>query len=113
MIVTVTSIRLKSVWGYFKLTWLAMGIVKQTKIQAGFLEMKNRGFGYLHFTMTAWRSEADMQAFAHSGAHLEAMKSSPSLGQEFRFHTFESAEMPKWKEAEKALFEKGRVITFR
>jgi hypothetical protein len=113
MIVSVTSIKLKSVWLYFRLTYLAMFIVKQTKSQKGFFKMKNRGFGKLHFTLSAWKSSEDMKNFVHSGAHSDAMKRSRELADELRFYSFETEQMPSWAEAKKLLMTKGRILKTR
>ena len=94
------------------MSYLALKIVRQTGTQKGFVEMKNTGFGYLHFTLSVWESEADMKDFARSGAHLKAMKSSQKLSTEIRIYTFQSEQVPDWKEAKQLLFEKGRVISF-
>ncbi|MBE2217104.1 MAG: DUF4188 domain-containing protein [Ignavibacteria bacterium] len=110
MKVVVTSIKLKSVWQFFKLTYLAMHIVKQTKKEKGFLGMKNRGFGKLHFTLSVWESTEDMERFVHSGAHLEAMKHTKELASELKFYHYDAAVMPGWDEAKRLLAEKGRSI---
>ena len=112
MTVTVTSIKLKRWRHYFKLTYLALKIVRQTKQQKGFVKMKNTGFGYLHYTLSVWQSDADMKNFARTGAHLEAMKKSRTIADEIRIYTFQSEQMPKWKEAKQLLLEKGKVISF-
>ena len=52
MLVNVTSIRLRSLWGYFPLTYNAMKIVRQIKSQPGFVRMKNTGIGYDHYTLS-------------------------------------------------------------
>lgn len=110
MKIVITSIELKSIWKYFKLTYLAMHIVRQTKNEKGFLTMKSRGFGRLHFTLSAWETAEDMKRFVNSGAHLEAMKRTKELANELRFYNYESDSLPGWEEAKNTLFEKGRVI---
>ncbi len=112
MFVTVTSIKLKSVWLYFKLTYNAMHIVKQCKAETGFIKMKNTGFGYNHFTLSLWKTEEDLKRFAKSGAHLEAMKLSRSIATEIRTYTYKADEMPAWGEAKTLLAEKGKVIKY-
>ena len=84
MLVNVTSIRLRSLWGYFPLTYNAMKIVRQIKSQPGFVRMKNTGIGYDHYTLSVWQDEQSMKIFAKTGAHLEAMKKSATLAYEIR-----------------------------
>lgn len=112
MIVTVTSLRLKSLWDFFKLSYRGLQIVRQTKGQKGFVTMKNTGFGYLHYTLSAWESEADLKEFAKTGAHLVAMKKSKEIANEISTYTFESSQLPSWKEAKSLLSEKGKTLKF-
>lgn len=112
MIITVTSIRLRSVWGYFRLSLFGLKIMKQLKTQSGFLQLRNSGFGYWHYTLTAWESMEAMKDFFRSGAHLTAMKSSRTLSTEIRTYTFTADSMPSWKEAKRLLFAHGKVLSF-
>ena len=74
--------------------------------------MKNSGFGYWHYTVSAWESERDLKNFARSGAHREAMKASRKLSTEIRIYTFENEEFPAWNEAKKLIFENGKILSF-
>ena len=112
MVITITSLELRHWWNFFKLSLWGLKIVRQTKTQKGFIEMKNTGFGYLHFTLSVWETEADVKNFARSGAHLEAIKQSRKLATEIRIYTFHSEEIPDWKEAKRLLFERGKVFLF-
>ena len=99
MFVTVTSLKLKSVWGFFKLSWHGLQISNQAKQEQGFVTIKNTGFGYLHYTLTQWKTEEDLKRFARSGAHLTAMKKSSELASEIRTYTYVADQLPNWKEA--------------
>lgn len=113
MHVTVTSLKLRSVWGFFKLSLYGLKISQQAKTEKGFIAMKNTGFGYDHYTLSHWQTEADLKRFAHSGQHLEAMKGSAKLATEIRTYTFESDTMPGWASAKKLLAEKGKPLLFK
>lgn len=113
MIVTVTSIRLRSLWKYFRLIRFSFKVTLQARKQSGFIRFKNTGWGYMHYTLTTWESITSMQQFARSGAHVKAMKASKELGTEIRTYTYESDAMPAWPEAKKLLHERGKVLTFR
>lgn len=113
MYVTVTSLKLRSVWGFFKLSLYGLKISQQAKAEKGFVAMKNAGFGKLHFTLTQWQSEEDLKRFARSGNHLEAMKASAKLATEIRTYTFAIAQLPDWASAKKLLAEHGKVLTFK
>ncbi len=109
MLITITSIRLKSLFGFFRLSNHGRKISKQAKQSKGFVKMKNTGFGYEHFTLSVWENAEDRKAFYISGAHKEAMKESARLATELRFFTYEADALPNWKEAKAILHEKGRL----
>jgi hypothetical protein len=113
MHVTVTSLKLRSFWGFFKLSLFGLKISQQAKAEKGFLAMRNTGFGLMHYTLTHWQSAEDLKRFAHSGQHMEAMKSSAKLATEIRTYTYESATMPDWATAKKLLLEKGKLVQFK
>ncbi|MFN0204651.1 MAG: DUF3291 domain-containing protein [Bacteroidia bacterium] len=112
MIITITSIRLRSLWQFFKLSWNGLQITRQMQQQKGFIRMKNTGLGYMHYTLSAWESEADMKAFMRSGAHAEAMKESANIATELATYTYEGDTLPEWKEAKQVIAEKGKVLRF-
>lgn len=112
MIVTVTSIRLRHWWNFFQLSWLGMHVSRQAKGQPGFIRIRNTGSGLLHFTLTAWESEAAMRAFAFSGAHSHAMKFSRKLATELRSYTYMADSFPEWGEAKRAILEKGKIHSY-
>ncbi len=110
MYVTVTSIRLKKWWYFFRLSYHGMHIMRQTKSEKGFLLMKNTGFGLLHYTLSAWESEEDLKRFYRQGAHLEAIKKSPRIANETKTFTYQTDKFPGWKEAKMLLKENGKVL---
>lgn len=112
MIITITALKLRSLWKFFRLSLHGMRVMKQTKNQKGFIKMKNTGFGYWHYTLSAWENLDDVKNFAKSGAHLEAMKESGTLATEIQIYTYESDKMPDWKVAKELVKEKGRVLKF-
>ncbi|MCE7934902.1 MAG: DUF3291 domain-containing protein [Chlorobi bacterium CHB2] len=112
MYITVTSLRLRKLTGFFKLTLFGMKISRQAMKQSGFVKLRNRGFGYLHYTLTAWESKEALKNFAHSGAHKDAMKQSKLLATEIRTHTYESDQFPRWNQAIELLNNEGKVMMF-
>lgn len=109
MTITITSIRLRSVWYFFKLSLHGLKISLQVRKAPGFIQLKNTGFGYLHYTITAWESKELMQEAMRGGAHGAAMKKSAALASEIVTYTYESEVFPSWKVA-KELIGKGKVI---
>jgi heme-degrading monooxygenase HmoA len=110
MFITITSIRLKSWWRFFQLSIHGYKITGQLRQQKGFIKLKNTGFGYLHFTMSAWESEADIKKFYREGAHLAAMKRASAIATETRTLTYQAESLPGWKDAKQLLLEKGKVL---
>lgn len=110
MKVTITSIELKGPLKFFVLSMQALKIMKQLKASK-YKDYKNRGFWTKHYTMTLWEQEQDIQDFARSGAHLEAMKLSSQIAKEIRTITVDAVVLPKWKEAYK-LLEQGKIIKY-
>lgn len=113
MHITLTSIKLKSIWHFFKLSYFGLLITLQVRKEKGFIKMKNTGFGYMHYTMSAWETGEDLKRFSHSGAHLAAMKQSRSIATEVRIYTFKGEQMPNWKETKQLLCEKGKAYSFK
>ena len=112
MVVTITYIRLRHWWQFFPLTWNALHIVRQTAKSNGFLKMKNTGFGYHHYTLSAWASAEDAQTFARTGAHLEAMRKSAALATAIGTYTYEAKALPSWAEAKKLVAASGKMLYF-
>lgn len=113
LLVTVTSIRLKSVWYFFRLSLFGLKISRQAKSEKGFIKMKNTGFGYDHYTLSVWESEEDIKRFARSGMHLEAMRQTGSIASEVRTYTYLTNTLPGWKEVKKLLKDKGKIHKFK
>jgi len=110
MVITITSVRLKSWWRFFQLSLHGFKISQQLKGQKGFIKLKNTGFGYLHFTMSAWESEEDVRRFFREGAHLAALKQASKIATETRTFTYQAENLPTWEEAKQLLVEKGKVL---
>jgi hypothetical protein len=111
MMVTITSIQLKSPLKFFALSYRAMNIMFQLK-KTNVVQMKKYGFWTKHYTMTAWNNEQELKDFAKSGAHLEAMKVSAGLATEIRTLTLPMDKLPDWKQAKQLLETQGKVLTF-
>jgi hypothetical protein len=110
MFITITSIRLKNWWRFFELSYHGMKISREIRNCEGFIQMKNTGFGYLHFTMSAWESKEDLKKFYSAGAHLDAMKKTCAIAAETSTYTYYATELPNWKEAKSLLIEEGRML---
>lgn len=110
MKVTITSIELKGPLKFFALSSKALKIIRQLKT-TNCKDFKKRGVWTKHYTMSLWNNEEEMKAFAYSGAHMEAMKTSKDIAKEIRSITIDASKFPSWKEA-KRLLEEGKVIRY-
>jgi hypothetical protein len=110
MKVTITSIELKSPFKFFALSAQALKITKQLKASK-YKAYKSKGFWTKHYTMTLWNDEEEMQEFARSGAHMEAMKISKTMAKEIRTKTIDTDKLPSWKDAIE-LLRQGKAIKY-
>ena len=111
MKVSITSIELKTPLHFFKLSIFALHISNQLKT-SNCIELKKRGFWTKHYTMTLWRNEEDIKAFAYSGAHLDAIKKAKFVAKEIRSIIIEADDIPKWGEAKILLKSKGKTYNY-
>lgn len=112
MHITITYVRLKKWWHYFPLSYRAMKITLQMRKEPGLVAMKNTGWGYLHYTLSAWETPEDLKRFARRGAHLDAMKKSRDIASEVGTYTYEGDGLPDWKTAKARVMENAKVIRF-
>lgn len=113
MFITITSIKLRSVWKFFALSSYALRITRQLYKAKGFLKFKKTGLGTLHYTLSVWDSKESMQAFSYNeGAHRESMKESGKIASELRTYSYETDKIPDWKEAKALLATQGKVLKF-
>ncbi|PCE64006.1 DUF3291 domain-containing protein [Sediminicola luteus] len=110
MILSITYIRLKSLWHFFELSRYALHSVRQLK-KGPCKKYKSTGFGLHHYTMSLWESEEDLKEFATSGAHKKAMQKSAKIAKEIHVlstpHSLDK--LPTWTEAKTALKNDGRI----
>jgi hypothetical protein len=113
MIISLTSVELRSVWNFFRLSYHGYKISRQAKTKKDFVKLKSRGFGYMHYTLSVWNGEDDLKQFAREGAHLEAMRISKEIAIEIRTHIYHSPTVPSWKEAKTLLLSEGKILSFK
>lgn len=111
MIAVITLIELKNPFKFFSLSYNALQIIKQMKGTA-VVEYKSTGLWTTHYTMSLWKNKEDMQAFARSGAHLEAMKQSAKLAKCIKTLRIETETLPDWKTAKKRIQEEGKLLNY-
>jgi hypothetical protein len=112
MKVSITSIKLNSIWKLPSLAMYVMKIKRQSK-KAGALEVASKGgFGTIHYTMSLWPNEESIESFSKSDAHLEALKKSRQLAEEIQVLTMDGKALPALEEAKVLLEKEGRTIRY-
>ena len=66
----------------------------------------------MHYTMTLWNNQEDMNDFYKNGAHLDAMKLSGDIAEEITTYTYSADELPDWKSAKELLKSNGKALKF-
>jgi hypothetical protein len=112
MKLTITSITLQTPFKFFPLSMYAMKILKQLK-STDHVAFKKRGVWTEHYTMTLWKSETELKAFAASGEHLKAMKESRKIAKEIRVLTIDSDITFDWPTAIEMLKRQGKSIHYQ
>lgn len=67
----------------------------------------------MHYTMTLWKNEEELKAFAASGAHREAMQKGASIASEIRTLTIDAEQLPDWKAAKEMLLKQGHSVKYK
>ena len=110
MKLSITYIELKSPLKFFSLSWMAMQIMLQLR-KTNCKGFKKTGIWTSHYTMSLWETEADMNDFFRSGAHLEAMRNSAKIASFIKVLTIDADNFIPWPDAKKQL-EAVKPITY-
>lgn len=110
MYVSITRLKLKSIWSLPKFAKQSNLIAQQAKASPGNLKVKlsNRWFRYF-YTITHWNSKQAMQQFMINGDHKVAMTQWSRYASEVKAFGYEVDYPPKWKEARLMVANKGRT----
>ncbi len=108
MHISITGLKPKGLFGFFKFWSLAIPSFQEAKKAEGilFCEVKNM-YGN-QCTITAWESRDHMLQFMRSGIHLKAMKAFNKIATG-KSYGYESDEIPTWEQAYATLQEKGKL----
>jgi hypothetical protein len=106
MFISLTYIKVKSIWKVPAFMIHVSRINQQIAEAEGVMATRLKGGLSKNYTMTAWESKAAMLNFRNHGAHLEAMKSTRYLSDEYTSCHYEADSLPAWKEALKMVHEK-------
>ena len=111
-LISVTRLRVRSFFFLPQFIWGAIRSANQAEHSPGFLGGKIvRMPRNVFWTVTAWESEAAMNAYRIAGAHLGAMPRLLKWCDEAAVAHWsqDSAEIPSWQEAHRHLVQEGRL----
>ena len=86
-----------------------MQIIRQLRATE-YKAFKKQGIWTTHYTMTLWENEAQLRAFATSGAHLAAMRRSGDIARAIKTVTIDADVLPSWRAAKRILKEVEPLI---
>ncbi len=105
--VSVTGLRLKKPWHFFRFVLLAVPSKAQAERSDGNLLTKVRYIKGTHHTLTAWKSKAHMMGFKNKGAHRKAIRLFNKIA-EGETYGFQASAIPSWDEALQQLEKHGK-----
>ena len=103
MIISITHLKLKSVWKLFPMMGLSMRIFNELKVNEECQHYSARNSLFDHYTLTAWKNEEDLRNFVNGFSHKKAMKRTAELAAEVNTVTLRMDEVPNWTEAKRLL----------
>lgn len=110
--VSITRLRVRSVWFLPLFGLHAMRSATQAMKSDGIVDFDTRVEDpFTHWTKTVWKDEPAMKNFRNSGAHQIAMRILSNICSEASYTRWqqETAEVPTWDEAHKAMLEQGKL----
>eukprot|EP00546_Thalassionema_frauenfeldii_P012316 CAMPEP_0178925146 /NCGR_PEP_ID=MMETSP0786-20121207/17740_1 /TAXON_ID=186022 /ORGANISM="Thalassionema frauenfeldii, Strain CCMP 1798" /LENGTH=113 /DNA_ID=CAMNT_0020599975 /DNA_START=74 /DNA_END=411 /DNA_ORIENTATION=- len=108
MYVSITGLRLRSIWHYPQFGYHAMCSKQQAEKALGNLSTQTTSANGIQHTLTVWKDRDSMIKFMASGAHAKAMKITSDVASFIRVYGYETDKVPTWEEAIAIWAEKGR-----
>ena len=100
MFVSVTQLKLKSLFKFLPFMRMNIKVVEQLKKAPGLVKQDMRASNpYTYWTLTVWEDKESMMRFRNTGPHLEAMKKINTIAKKAKAGNWESDTVPTWKEA--------------
>ena len=111
--VSITGLELKSILSYPAFWYYVVPASNQVQSAPGNMHSKTTTINGIQHTMTVWKDKKSMLQYMRSGAHLEALKASRSLGCYAKVYGYEcdQDQVPSsWEEIRQIWDENGRVV---
>jgi hypothetical protein len=107
--VSITGLRLNSIFHAPQFWWHAIRSMAQVKTALGLISVEARTINRVHHTLTVWKTREAMRDYLTSGAHLKAMQSFKSVAGG-KVLGFEAEQAPPWNEVHELWRTKGRDL---
>jgi hypothetical protein len=109
--VSITGLQVKSYFHLPQFFYHALPSIRQAERAAGNISTSSNYIKGMQHTMTVWENREYMLQYLQTGAHLQAMKTSPIVGRYVKVYGYCTDTIPDdWKQARQLWEEKGRVI---
>lgn len=99
MFISITYIKVSSIWKVPMFMQHVGRINRQIARAKGVLAKRQKAGISRNYTITAWESKEAMMRFRNNGAHLEAMKATRHISNEYGSFHYTADHLPGWKEA--------------
>ncbi|ULO07630.1 DUF3291 domain-containing protein [Paenibacillus sp. 19GGS1-52] len=112
MLISVTRVRVKSMWAFPYFIYHIVRSTKQLNMAAGLLYSDlTRDSWRVGWTMSVWENKDRMLEYRNHGNHAKAMRISRRIGDELEAVHWEAETIPSWEEAKIRLHQKyGRKL---
>lgn len=107
MYISITGLRPKNIFQFFRFWYLAIPVMRQAKQAPGNISAEARKINGIYHTVTAWDDELAMKRFLYQGAHRKAIKEFPTLATG-KTLGFTSDVVPPWTEVPVIWHAKGQ-----
>lgn len=97
--ISITGLRLKSWFHFFRFTSYTMPAMSQAKAAKGNVYADGTYMDGVFHTLSVWEDRSSMTKFMASGAHVKAMKIDHEVSRETRIFGYEGDKIPSWEEA--------------
>ncbi|UKN02938.1 DUF4188 domain-containing protein [Paracrocinitomix mangrovi] len=113
MIISLGKFELEKTSKLFRFLRMSKRIEEQAKASKGVLDVKLSGGSIKKFyVITVWEDIDSMKQFAHSGAHMEAIKQAKELSSQIKLLYYEGTLVPEFNEVKKILESDENVRTY-
>lgn len=113
MILSITSLKIASLFHLFRVWPYSFRCVMQLKRNSKCIAFKTIGFGNPSYTMTLWNNEVEILEYFSSGAHAKAMKEASKWAEEIRSIRVDRDSLTEWKEAKVLIANQGKSLPKR